>query len=49
MKQPATRSPARNLVTPGPTSATSPAPSESGTRGSAWFRLYVPFTVIRSR
>ena len=39
MKAAATRSPGLNRVTPGPTSATSPAPSESGISGKGRLRL----------
>src|SRR3546814_7434188 len=48
-KQPATRSPAANSVTPSPTASTSPAPSELGMRGSAMPRAAGSLTTERSR
>jgi hypothetical protein len=50
MKQPATRSPALKRVTPGPTSTTSPAPSDSGIRcGLGAARAFLASMVERSR
>ncbi len=48
-KMPQTRSPGCTRVTPSPTSATSPTPSEQGISGSRCLGLYFPFTIIRSR
>ena len=49
MKIPATRAPTAKRIAPGPTSTTSPAPSDSGVSGTGRLRLYVPLTTNKSR